>query len=101
MSWGLLITFLVWLTYMSLFSSPEVSVLPLFYCFGLFIFSALMHAILAYFVRCPHCNKCLTVQGFKKPHSASFGDWSKVVWHWFSGTVVCIHCDNRVDTNAL
>ena len=67
---------------------------------------AIIHAILAYFVRCPHCNKCLTVQGFAKPHqnsrvSGKKDAWVVVVKQWFSGSIVCIHCGKEVDTNAL
>ena len=73
----------------------------LIYIFGAFFGAVVVHIVLAFFNRCPHCNKCLTIQGFKSPHPASSGDWSKVVWHWFSGSIVCIHCGNRVNTNGL
>ncbi len=33
---------------------------------GLLIFSVI-HFILSFFVRCPNCSKCLTVQGFSTP----------------------------------
>ncbi len=59
------------------------------------------HFILAFFVRCPHCSKCLTIQGFKPPHPKSDGDWSKVIVKWFSGSVVCIYCGKTVDTNGI
>jgi|TARA_R110000823_G_scaffold311260_1_gene436636 hypothetical protein len=81
--------------------------LPLFMG-GVFvlILLAIIHGILAYFVRCPHCKKCLTVQGFQKPHpnsrvSGKKDAWVVVITQWFSGSVVCIHCGAEVDTNAL
>jgi hypothetical protein len=71
------------------------------YVFGEFLFFVLVHIVMAYFVRCPHCQKCLTVQGFGEPHPSSGGSWSKVVLNWFSGSVICIHCGNSVNTNGL
>ncbi len=67
---------------------------------------AIAHLILAYYVRCPHCNKCLTAQGFAPPHKNSrvIGKteaWVVVVKQWFSGSIICIHCGNEVNTNAL
>ena len=63
--------------------------------------SALLHVVLSFFVRCPHCNKQITTQGFKAPHPNSEGDWSRVVAKWFTGSVVCIHCGQEVSTNDL
>lgn len=63
--------------------------------------SAALHMVFAFFVRCPHCNKCITAQGFKSPHPNSEGDWSRVVAKWFTGSVVCIHCGQEVSTNDL
>ena len=84
-----------------MFSEPEASASHLVYLFGLFLFTVLIHIVLAFFNRCPHCNKCLTIQGFEKPHPASRGGWDKVIWRWFSGSIVCIHCGRRVVTNGL
>ena len=81
--------------------------LPLFMIsIAVLLLLAVVHGGLAYFVRCPHCSKCLTVQGFQKPHpnsrvSGKKDAWVVVVLQWFSGSVVCIHCGNEVDTNAL
>jgi hypothetical protein len=81
--------------------------LPLFMgSVAFLVLLAVIHGGLAYFVRCPHCSKCLTVQGFERPHpnSRSSGNrnaWAVVVLQWFSGSVVCIHCGNEVDVNAL
>ena len=81
--------------------------LPLFMgSIALLVLFACLHGVLAYFVRCPHCNKCLTIQGFQKPHpnsrvSGNKDAWVVVVMQWFSGNVVCIHCGNEVNTNAL
>ena len=69
--------------------------------FNIFIGSAVLHIILTFFVRCPHCNKCITTQGFKAPHPDSDGNWANVVAKWFSGSVVCIHCGQQVNTNDL
>jgi len=74
------------------------TLIRLFYGFFAFV---LVHFILAFFVRCPHCERCLTIQTFKQPHSASSGNWASVVGNWFSGSVVCIHCGNGVDTKNL
>ncbi len=72
----------------------------------IFLFPGAVHAVLAFFVRCPHCSKCLTVEGFKKPHPKSrmvyiINGWGAVALQWFSGNVVCIHCGKEVNTNAL
>ncbi|MBU1621142.1 MAG: hypothetical protein KJ556_00215 [Gammaproteobacteria bacterium] len=100
-AWALLIVFFLALGYGKLFSAPEDGATHLLYIFCAFAGAVVIHIVLAFFNRCPHCNKCLTVQGFKTPHPASSGDWSKVVWRWFSGSIVCIHCGQRVNTNGL
>ncbi len=100
-AWSLLAAFFLALGYVKFFAQPEASVSYLVYIFGAFFCAVAVHIVLAFFNRCPHCNKCLTVQGFKSPHPASSGDWSKVVWRWFSGSIVCIHCGNRINTNGL
>jgi hypothetical protein len=101
LAWFFLPAAFLLLGYQKYFGNPESSAEPLFYLFGAFFVSVGVHLLLAFFVRCPNCNKCITVQGFKEPHPASSGGWSKVVWHWFSGSVVCIHCGSRVNTHAL
>jgi hypothetical protein len=100
-AWALLIIFFAALGYGKIFSEPDASASHLIYIFGAFFVSVVLHIALAFFNRCPHCNKCLTVQGFKSPHPASSGSWDKVVWRWFSGSIVCIHCGQRVVTNGL
>lgn len=100
-TWAILISLLSTLVYLKIFADPNSSAAILVYLFGAFFIAALCHAILAYFNRCPHCSKCLTIQGFKPPHPASSGSRDKVVWHWFSGSIVCIHCGQKVDTNGL
>ena len=67
----------------------------------LFGFFSTIHLVLAYFVRCPHCNKCLTIQGGKKAHPNSDGSWSATTIKWFSGFVRCIHCGNGVHTHGI
>ena len=79
-------------------SGNEVVLVRLFY--GFLVFAA-VHVVLAFFVRCPRCNRCLTIQTFKQPHPDSSGNWASVVAKWFSGSIVCIHCGNRVDTKNL
>ncbi len=101
LAWLLLPTSLLLLGYQKIFGSSEGSANPFIYLFGAFCISAILHLFLAYFVRCPNCGKCITAQGFSRPNPNSGGDWSKVVWYWFTGSVVCIHCGNRVNTNAL
>ena len=64
----------------------------------------LIHFALSFFVRCPSCKKMLTSQGLKKPEyegNTTINGWSYVVIKWFSGSVSCIHCGHRVNTNAL
>ncbi|WP_419147933.1 hypothetical protein [Pseudoalteromonas 'SMAR'] len=100
-AWALVIGFFVSLAYGKLFSGLSASAIHLAYLFGAFICAVLIHIVLAFFNRCPHCNKCLTVQGFKNTHLASSGSWDKVVLRWFSGSIVCIHCGQRVATNSL
>jgi len=70
---------------------------------GLLLF-AVIHFILSFFVRCPSCNKCLTAQGFSTPSNDPSGrpnSWSYVAIRWFFGNVYCIHCNAKVDINAL
>ena len=100
-AWVLLVVFFLLLAYEKMFSAPEASASHLVYLFIAFIGAVLVHVVLAFFNRCPHCNKCLTVQGFKEPHPASSGSWDKVVLHWFSGSIVCIHCGQKVATDGL
>ena len=69
--------------------------------FVVFLFFGLVHIVLAFQVRCPHCGKGLTIQGFKEPHPNSDGDWATTIFKWFGGKVRCIHCGNAVDTNDL
>jgi len=83
--------------------TDEVATL-LFTGFGGLLLFGFIHFILSFFVRCPNCNKCLTAQGFRTPSNDSNGrpnSWSYVAARWFSGTVSCIHCDAKVNTNAL
>ena len=66
---------------------------------------ALLHIVLAMFVRCPECNKCLTIQIGRGVSSTKaswlLSGWGFVVAKWFSGKVVCMHCGVEVNTNAL
>jgi len=101
LAWALLVIFILTFAYLKMFAAPDTSASPIIYSLGLFLGVALIHAILAYFNRCPHCSKCLTVQGFKTPHPASSGSWSNVVLRWFSGSIICIHCGQQVNTNGL
>jgi hypothetical protein len=100
-AWTLLIVFFVSLGYGEIFSEPDSSASHLIYIFSAFLVFVVLHIVLAFFNRCPHCNKCLTVQGFKEPHPSSSGSWDKEVWRWFSGSIACIHCGQRVVTNGL
>jgi hypothetical protein len=99
-TWFLLATFLIRLSYEQFWGDAQTGIysLKLFFAFICFAF---IHVIFAYFNRCPNCYKMLTAQGFKAPHPNSSGDWSKVVWKWFSGSIVCIHCGKEVNTNDL
>jgi len=65
-----------------------------------------LHVVFAYFIRCPYCNKCLTIQGFAPTHENSerqfiFNGWAVVVMRWFTGKIVCIYCGEQVNTNVL
>ena len=74
------------------------------YSLAAFIGFALIHMILSFFVRCPHCHKCLTIQGYGNKSTSPNGimdGWSHVAIKWFSGTVNCIHCGSEVNTNSL
>ena len=77
--------------------------MPVYYVvFGGFFLFAFIHFALAFWVRCPNCNKCLTIQGMHGVHPASMHkSWSSVICHWFSGSVGCIHCGATVSTNDL
>ena len=99
-AWILLALFFARLAFEQFFGTNESEVHSLS-IFGLFICFTILHVALAFFNRCPHCSKIMTAQGFKSPHPDSSGDWTKVVWKWFSGSVVCIHCGKAVNTNDL
>lgn len=77
--------------------------MPVYYAvFGGFFSSTLVHFVLACWVRCPNCNKCLTIQGLQGVHPDSINkSWSSVVLYWFSGKVGCIHCGAVVSTKDL
>jgi glucan phosphoethanolaminetransferase (alkaline phosphatase superfamily) len=98
-AWALLALFIVF--FLFIFAGFNLNKEIIKYLFFVFLLSAFCHIIFAFFVRCPSCNKCITVQGFKTPHSDSDGSWSNTVAKWFSGSVVCIHCGQKVNTNDL
>ena len=100
-AWFFLFSVFLLLGYNYFFSDIDKNLIYIAYTFAAFFIFALFHLVLSFFNRCPHCNKCLTVQGLKAPHPNSSGSWDKVVWHWFSGTVVCIHCGEVVSTDGL
>ena len=81
----------------------SLAILTLVGFVGLLVFG-LIHFVLSFFVRCPSCKKMLTSQGLEKPEyegSTKINGWSYVAIKWFSGSVSCIHCGHRVNTNAL
>jgi hypothetical protein len=96
-AWACLTLFIVWLVYSKLAAPPDSSILPLILLFALLVVLAIAHVALSFFIRCPHCNRQLTAQGFSRPQ---FGDWSGAVAKWFTGSVVCIHCGSRVSTGG-
>jgi hypothetical protein len=99
-SWFGLLCFFIWLAY-ALITDDSTYDYTVLLTIGLTVVFGLVHLVTSFWVRCPHCNKCLTIQGFKEPHPESSGDWGAVVFKWFSGHVVCIHCGQTVDTNGL
>jgi len=75
-----------------------------FFIFGIAIIP--IHILLSFFVRCPHCGKCLTIQVLRAKNGKANQDkilngWATVVINWFSGNINCIHCSKVVDTNNL
>ena len=100
-AWSFFAITIGYLVYLYFFGNYEGAIVTLAYIFGAFALFTLAHLVLAFFVRCPSCNKCITVQGINKPHPKSRGGWSGVIWRWLSGSVVCIHCGSQVNTNAL
>ena len=99
-AWFGLVGFFVWFTYVLVTDNHVFDYLVLAVIL-VTVLGALVHFILSFKVRCPHCDSCLTIQGFKKPHPNSAGDWSVVVFKWFTGSVVCIHCGKKVDTRNI
>jgi hypothetical protein len=88
------------------FLSKEHIIIVFFTLLGCLLFFSLAHIILAQFVRCPHCQKALTIQGLKPPHENARcigpqNGWPVVIKQWSTGSVVCIHCGDEVNTNAL
>ncbi|MBT3021704.1 MAG: hypothetical protein KUF77_05885 [Candidatus Thiodiazotropha sp. (ex Lucina aurantia)] len=77
--------------------------MPVYYLiFGGFFAFAALHFVAAFWVHCPSCGKCLTIQGFRGVHPGSINkSWSSVEFHWFSGSLGCIQCVRVVSTNDL
>jgi hypothetical protein len=96
-AWFCLVLFFVSLVYLKVFADSDGSAMPLVILFGTFFGLAVVHVALSFLVRCPCCSKPMTIQGIAKPKG---GDWSGVVLKWFTGSVVCIHCGNRVLTSG-
>ncbi|HVF15659.1 MAG TPA: hypothetical protein VNA21_02075 [Steroidobacteraceae bacterium] len=96
-AWACLAFFVAALTYVKVAVEQDSSITSLILLFATFLVLVVTHITLSFFVRCPHCNGRLTAQGFAKPR---YGDWSGAVVRWFSGSIVCIHCGNRVYTNG-
>lgn len=104
-----IVTYLAWILLLANIISfalmfADIIFEPTFYVFmmGSFFFFALFHLVAAFWVRCPNCNKCLTIQGFDEVHPDSIHkSWSSVVFHWFSGEVGCIHCGVKVKTDDI
>lgn len=94
-AWACIALIVIVLAYGKLAAPPESSILPLIVLFSSLVVLVVAHVVMSLFVRCPHCNKPLTAQGFARP---PYGDWASVTAKWFSGSVVCIHCGERVDT---
>ena len=69
----------------------------------LFVMSLGLHLISGYFLRCPFCGKCLTIQGFEKTHANAehIHTWDKFMLLWYSGKVVCWHCGEEMSTKTL
>lgn len=99
-TWGLMGALFAYFIYAKLVLPPDGDASLFFWLVGLFACAALVHAVLAYFVRCPNCQKCLTVQGFKEPHPATSGGWQKVVTKCsaalFSAFIVVRRCKPMV-----
>ncbi len=95
-AWACLLSAFAWLAYAKA-TAADGSALPFIVLFGLFAALALVHFVLARWIRCPHCNEKITAQDFSR---AAWSDWSGLVVKWFSGSVVCIHCGKRVSTRG-
>jgi hypothetical protein len=93
-AWACLAAFLILLVYGKLVT-PHANAVPLMIAFAAFAAFVAIHIALSFWVRCPHCNKHLTSQGLTKPR---YGEWSRTICKWFSGSVVCMHCGARVRT---
>jgi hypothetical protein len=96
-AWACIALLVIALAYLKLTAPPGSSISPLVVLLSCFIVLIVAHVVMSWFVRCPHCNKQLTTQGFAKPR---YGDWAGATTKWFSGTVVCIHCGGRVATRG-
>jgi hypothetical protein len=96
LAWGCLGSFLLLAGYAKLAAEPNrPAVIALGAVAAAFVPRAIVHLVLCSWVRCPHCGKLLTAQGFSKPR---YGEWSTPVINWFSGAVKCIHCGRKVAT---
>lgn len=96
-AWVCLASSVVAFAYLKLSAPPDASIFPLVLTLAAFMVLVVAHITLSSFVRCPHCDGRLTSQGFAKP---PFGDWSGVIVRWFTGSIVCIHCGERVRTGG-
>jgi hypothetical protein len=96
-AWLCLLLLVVLLVYLKVASEPIIAGSLLVLVLGSFLALTGLHVALSFLVRCPHCNGHLTSQGFATPKA---GEWSGPIVKWFTGSVICIHCGNRVNTSG-
>ena len=76
-----------------------VSIVSIFLCFFIKIYCTAV-------LKCPHCNKHLTVLGHGEPHYKSLdhsgkGGEALILKDWLTGIIFCMHCGKKVNTNDL
>jgi hypothetical protein len=92
--------FIPWLIFKSITENSAYDYL-LFFSILIGLLFAIIHHILAFFVKCPKCSKLLTVRGFNKIKPDTHDGGLEVAFLWFTNKVYCMHCGEKIETNGI
>ena len=92
--------FIPWLIYKYITEDSSYDYLLIF-SFAVAVIFYIIHNVLSFFVRCPKCDRLLTVRGFKKIQPNTHDSGLEVAFLWFTNKVHCMHCGKKVDTKGI